>query len=204
MEIQLENFETWIRKLFATELKPEICYHNLDHTVSIVKRVGVLADHYQLSGKDRTELLLAAWLHDIGYWDGNPREHEALGAEMAGEFLGHFGIDPVRIERIQSAILATKIPQQPKDLFESILCDSDLYHLANEDWFDQTLLLKKEREKLSGKVMELLPFLKLSREFVNNHSYHTDFAQTNLEPQKQLNLQKLESMIHQLEYLINV
>lgn len=203
MEIQLENFEIWIRKLFATELKPEICYHNLDHTVSIVKRVGELADHYQLPKRDQIDLFLAGWLHDIGYWDGNPVEHEAQGAEMAGEFLGQFGIDPVRIERIQSAILATKIPQQPKDLFESILCDSDLYHLSKDDWFDQTLLLKKEREKISGKVVELLPFLKLSREFVSNHRYHTDFAQTQLEPQKQINLAKLESMIYQLEYLVH-
>ncbi len=202
MEFQLENFEIWIRKLFSTELKPEICYHNLDHTISVVKRVKELADHYQISNIDQTDLLLSAWLHDIGYWDGNPRDHEALGAEMAGEFLGQFGIIPARIERIQSAILATKIPQQPKDLYESILCDSDLYHLANEDWFDQTLLLKKEREKLSGKVMEILPFLKLSREFFSNHRYHTDFAQLKLEPQKQNNLRKLECMIHQLEHLI--
>jgi len=201
MEIQLENFETWIQKLFSTELKPEICYHNLHHTISVVKRVGELAMHYQLLETDQTDLFLAAWLHDIGYWDGNPNEHEALGAEMAGEFLGQFGIEPVRIERIQSAIMATKIPQKPLDLFESILCDSDLFHLANEDWFDQTLLLKKEREKISGRVMELLPFLKLSREFVNNHFYHTDFAQTKLEPQKQFNLRKLEKMIYQLEYL---
>jgi len=201
MEIQLENFETWIQKLFSTELKPEICYHNLQHTISVVKRAGDLAVYYQLPEADQTDLFLAAWLHDIGYWDGNPNEHEALGAEMAGEFLGQFGIDRARIERIQSAILATKIPQKPLNLLESILCDSDLFHLANEDWFDQTLLLKKEREKISGRVMELLPFLKLSGEFVSNHRYHTDFAQTKLEPQKQFNLRKLESMIHQLEYL---
>jgi len=204
MEIQLENFETWIRKLFATELKPEVCYHNLDHTVSIVKRVGELAHFYQLPESDHSDLFLAAWLHDIGYWDGNPAEHEAHGAEMAGEFLGHFGINSDRIERIQSAILATKIPQEPKDLFEEILCDSDLFHLGGDNWFDQTLLLKKEREKISGKVMELLPFLKLSREFVSKHRFHTDFAKINLEPRKQINLAKLDGMIYQLEYLVNV
>lgn len=203
MEIQLENFEIWIRKLFATEIKPQICYHNLDHTVSIVKRVGELAHFYQLPVSDQSDLFLAGWLHDIGYWDGNPEEHEAVGAEMAGEFLGQFGFDMARIQRIQSAILATKIPQQPKDLFESILCDSDLYHLAGDDWFDQTLLLKKEREKIYGRVMELLPFLKLSREFVSRHQYHTDYARTHMEPQKQNNLQKLERMIHQLEHLVS-
>lgn len=204
MEIQLENFETWIRKLFATELKPEVCYHNLDHTVSIVRRVGELAHFYQLPERDHSDLFLAGWLHDIGYWDGNPIEHEAQGAEMAGEFLRQFGAHPARIERIQSAILATKIPQKPKDLFEAILCDSDLFHLGNEDWFAQTLLLKKERDKISGKVMELLPFLKHSREFVNKHNYHTDFAKIHLEPKKQINLVKLDGIIYQLEYLFHV
>lgn len=204
MEIQFENFEIWIRKLFSTELKPEVCYHNLDHTVSIAKRVGELAHFYQLPERDHSDLFFAAWLHDIGYWDGDPVEHEAQGAKMAGEFLGQFGVHPARIERIQSAILATKIPQEPKDLVEAILCDCDLFHLGNEDWFGQTLLLKKEREKISGKVMELLPFLKLSKEFVTKHRYHTDFAQTQWEPQKQINLRKLGNMIYQLEYLVKV
>ncbi len=200
MEIQLENFEIWIRKLFATELKPEVCYHNLDHTVSIVKRVGELAHFYNLPERDHADLFLAGWLHDIGYWDGNPVEHEAQGAEMAGEILVRFEIHPARVERIQSAILATKILQEPKDLFEAILCDSDLFHLGNEDWFDQTILLKKEGEKISGKVLELLPFLKLSSEFVSRHKYHTDFAKIHLEPKKQINLSKLEGIINQLEH----
>jgi hypothetical protein len=52
--------------------------------------------------------------------------------------------------------------------------------------------------------MELLPFLKLSREFVSKHRFHTDFAKINLEPRKQINLAKLDGMIYQLEYLVNV
>lgn len=109
MEIQLENFETWIRKLFVAELKPETYYHILDHTVSIVKRVGDLADYYQLPERDQTDLLLASWLRDIGYGDESPHEHEALGAEMAGEFLGHFGIDPLRIEKPKVCFINLKI-----------------------------------------------------------------------------------------------
>ena len=198
MKIELDKFESWIREMFSIQLHPQVCFHDLNHTLFIVEKVNELGRYYQLPREEMEDLFFAGWFHDIGYWDGDPVEHEAQGAEMAAGFLRNFEHEPERINRITSAILATKMPQSPKNLFEQILCDSDLYHLSSEQWYELTLLLKEEREVLIGDELNLVDWLKISRDFVNSHQYHTDYAKQYLEPKKRANLAKLDGIIHEM------
>lgn len=184
--------------MFARKQRKEVCYHNLDHTFFMVSKVREMGEFYKLSDQDQEDLAYTAWLHDVGYWDGLAPGHEARGAEVAQEVLSDFGLPQVRIDRIKKAILATRMPQKPEDLFESIICDADLYHLGTESFYDQTLLLKCENEH-SGSPMELKDWLAESREFTRQHRYHTSFGQRYLEPVKQVNLKYLDLKIEQLE-----
>jgi predicted metal-dependent HD superfamily phosphohydrolase len=184
--------------MFEIQLQPQVCFHNLSHTLFIVEKVQEIGAYYQLPKEEMEDLFFAGWFHDIGYWDGDPVEHEAQGAEMAAGFLKNFEHNPDRIERITSAILATKMPQRPRNLFEQILCDSDLYHLSTDQWYELTLLLKEERDVLIGDNLNLLEWLKISRDFVNSHQYHTDYAKNFLEPKKKANLAKLDVIIQNM------
>jgi len=64
---QLEKFELWIRKMFETRHKSEVCYHNMDHSLQIVKKVAEIGEYYKLSTQEKEDLFFAGWMHDIGY-----------------------------------------------------------------------------------------------------------------------------------------
>ncbi len=199
MNILSEKFEGWIREMFAKKQRLEMCYHNLDHTTYMVRKVREIGEFYKFNEEEQEDLFYAAWLHDVGYWDGDAAGHEARGAEIAQATLADFGLPQPRIDRIKKAILATRMPQTPSDLFESIICDADLYHLGSDSLYEQTLLLKCEKEKNGSGPVELKDWLIESREFTKNHRYHTDYAQRFLEPAKKVNLKYLDLKIAQLE-----
>ncbi|MEP0711865.1 HD domain-containing protein [Algoriphagus sp.] len=198
MEQQLENFEVVIRKMFAERLNPNVCYHNLAHTLSIVEKVREIGLYYQLDRAEMEDLFFAGWLHDVGYWNGVALDHEERGAAFARNFLVDYGLNEGRIERICQAILSTKVPQQPKTLLEKIIGDADLYHLSSDQCYLQTLLLKREFEQLNDKKVDLLDWLKNSERFMMGHHYHTDYALQFFAPGKEENLNYLRNKISEL------
>ncbi|SDC64135.1 Predicted metal-dependent phosphohydrolase, HD superfamily [Algoriphagus faecimaris] len=199
MENQREKFESWIREMFQQRLKKEVCYHNLDHTLLIVEKSREIALEEGLGEEDRADLFYAAWLHDTGYWDGLGDGHEERGAELAQTCLEELGLAQQRIDRIKSAIRATKVPQKPKSKLEEILCDADMYHLSTPDFLDYTMCLKQELENLKSLDSTELDWLKSSREFTSAHRYHTEFGKKSLEPLKMKNLEVLDKKIKELE-----
>src|SRR5437867_4734669 len=82
----LAEAEEFVRQLFETKVPENYHFHNLHHTLGVVKAVEILAAHYKLNGEDLSALLLAAWFHDSGYsvkYDG----HEAESVEIVKGFL---------------------------------------------------------------------------------------------------------------------
>ncbi|WP_234982148.1 Pycsar system effector family protein [Algoriphagus halophilus] len=197
----MKKFESWMREMFANRQMPEVCYHNLDHTLLIVEKVNEIGKYYQLSDQDLEDLFYAGWLHDVGYWDGVAEGHEQQGADLAQNCLTELGLPDERVQRIKSAILATKVPQKPKDLFESIICDSDLYHLSSDLFYEQTLLLRKEKESALGKKIPLEEWLKGTRDFMESHHYHSEYAINHFQPGKEKNKLILEEKIEDAELL---
>lgn len=199
MHPQSQKFESWIRSKFEGKKSKEFVYHNLSHTEFIVEKVLEIAKYYELSIHDQEDLFFAAWLHDVGYWDGEALDHEKRGSDLAQNCLSEFELTQDRIDRIKSAILSTKMPQDPKDLFESILCDADLYHLGTAELLDKSFLLKKEQERLGHGPISKAEWLKKTLQLLKIHQYHTSFAKTYLEPAKQINIKLIEQKIEMLE-----
>lgn len=165
----------------------------------MVEKSQEIAHKENLSVDDIEDVYYAAWLHDVGYWEGKAAGHELIGARFAAHHLPEWGIDRSRIDRIKAAILATQVPQSPKTKMEAALCDADMYHLSMPDFIDSSLILKREIENLLSVKWPILDWLKNSKKFTQEHVYHTDFGKEVLEPRKQNNLQVLEERIQKLE-----
>lgn len=188
----LSEAQTYITELFRTKVDPKFVFHNIQHTRQAVAAAEEIANYYNLKDEDRFVLLLGAWFHDTGFSSGHPEDHEKESVRLATDFLQvHENVSPEIVQRVSSAIQATRMPQSPLSMVEKILCDADLYHLGTDDFKRMNEQLKAEQEAYFKKEIPKKEWRQRNIEFLESHQYFTDYCQQKLEPKKQEWLRQL-------------
>jgi len=193
-EILLHQVEGFVAEIFKSQLPEGMYFHNFEHTQLVVKGVEVISRKNGLSEDEQFVLIIAAFLHDIGYskiYTG----HEQVSAEMAAGFLAAHGAPPEMITRVGACIMATRYPQQPKTAMEMTICDADFYHFALNDYLDFADRLKHEWEEKLGMTFSDQEWNYLNIKFLTEHRYFTDYGKNKLQPKKEENIQKLKARI---------
>lgn len=170
-------------------LPAELVYHNLHHTHAVVRAVEEIGQAEGLPATDLETVLLAAWLHDLGYRHGR-HHHEQRSAEEAARFLLTQAVPAERIEAVQGCILATQVPQRPANRLEEVICDADLSHLAAADGLEQSEALRKEFSAVTGKIGKT-KWLRINVEFYEQHHYFTAYARQKLDNDKAVNFTRI-------------
>jgi uncharacterized protein len=125
------------------ELDPRLGYHNISHTLDVLKQAEVLAKQENITNKhDLLLLKTAAVFHDSGFLFVY-KNHEEKGCEIASESLKNI-LSKEDIKKVCGMIMATKIPQSPNTLLEQIICDADLDYLGRNDFEPISRNLYKE------------------------------------------------------------
>src|SRR5690606_35903402 len=106
-------------------------------------------------------------------------------------FLKDKNVDANMIDAIRGCILATKIPQSPKNILEEIVCDADLFHFGS-DWFDVRNKLMRQEAGASGFPADKEDWRKNTIKLMEEHHYHTEYGKNVLEQKKQQNIQSLK------------
>ena len=169
-------------------------FHNLAHTQDVVRAVEEIGTHLELSEDETESAVVAAWLHDTGYLQGES-DHERNSAEKAREQLLSWGATERKIAEVTEAILSTKVPQQPKSLVSKVLCDADLYHLSTPSCTEQSAKLREEWRAHGKQSLTDLEWLKQNLEFLENHRYHTPYGRTALQTGKKKNIKKFRKLL---------
>jgi predicted metal-dependent HD superfamily phosphohydrolase len=185
----LIQVEKYIKDLLSIELQGRP-YHNFNHTAQVAKKCDELASYYGLSELDREALLTAAWFHDTGYLHGG-MNHEEESTKIALNFLNELNISVEFIMKVNTLILATKLPARPTTFLQEILCDADLYHLASADYSKWSDRLRQEIQIQRGSPIAEKAWIQENITFYKTHHYFTEYANTFWESQKQLNFQTL-------------
>lgn len=191
--IKLKVFEH-----FKQHLPEYLVYHNYQHTIDTVEACEEMANHYQLDEEDKDTLLLAAWLHDVGYTE-TYLGHEDESQRYATKWLKDIGLDEVFRIKIIDLIASTKIDEVPSNLLEEILHDADLIHLGSKDFFYKSELLRVEWEKAKDLKYNNIEWQKLQLEFLINSKFYTQFAATEYGSRKEKNLQKQREQVKKSE-----
>ncbi len=189
----LERIKKYVVRLFELRTTPDLCYHNLEHTQTVVKNATEMADFYHLNDKERFVLFAAAWFHDTGQLLGPMDGHEKRGAYIMEQFLHSQKIDPSTIAEISKTIMATVLNAEPEGLIEEILRDADVYHLGTHDFRQIDKLVWKETEQRTKK--KIADKLQKSLVFLNKHQFYTTYCKDRLLAGKNANVAYLKSLI---------
>jgi uncharacterized protein len=175
------------------ELLPIYTYHGLHHTIDVLKTAAEICHTEGVNSHNTTLVKTAALFHDSGFTI-SPKEHEATGCEIARNILPDYGYSEADIEHICGMIMATKIPQSPKNLLEQILCDADLDYLGRNDFFSIGNTLFEELQVL-GILETTLQWNTMQVKFLESHKYHTESTKQLREIQKQLHIEEVKKLI---------
>lgn len=181
----------YTRELYRTKSKPALFFHNYQHTEAVAKACSDMAAYYLLNTEDRNILMLAAWFHDTGYLENDGAEHEKTSVNIAKKFMLEQKVPEQIISKVEETILVTKMPQQPKNLLEQIICDADLSHLGRDEFSEQSKALRNEINAESDEQFTKQAWAAKTIKLLESHRYFTEYSVTRLEPGKQQNLKKL-------------
>lgn len=187
----VEKTERFVTELLSEKLDPRFLYHNLRHTQRVVKSTKELLNFYDLGDEENEWLLLASWLHDIGYIEG-PENHEESSANMAASFLKENGYNDTGTKQVCSLILATKMSHEPENLLEEIIRDADISHFAQKSYWETTDYLRDELKELGIADYSSKEWREKNIQmFRTKHKFYTDYAKDNWEKGKEKNLNQL-------------
>ncbi len=187
----VKQSEDFALELIRRNNPPERLYHDIEHTKDVIRISAILADAAGCSDEEKELVLIAAAFHDTGYVD-IIEGHEEKSVEYARNFLAENDYPRAKIDKICNAILATKIPTEPKDLISEILCDADLHHVGTKEFFEKNELYRIELEKRNGELFPEEDWLKTTIDFFTNHKFYTKYAKEKYTDQKHVNLLKLQ------------
>lgn len=178
-----EKAESYILDRLQNELAPTLFYHGYHHTLDVIEAAIQIADAENISEEEKTLLRIAAAFHDAGFIYAY-NNNEAIACEIVQKELPRFGFNEQQIEMICGMIMATQIPQQPKNKLEEIICDADLDYFGREDVYNiaKTLFIES---KIYNDMVDEKEWNKRQINFLKNHHYHTDYSRQTREQKKQ-------------------
>ncbi|MEJ2593767.1 MAG: HD domain-containing protein [bacterium] len=175
----------YVMELLSERLDPGFHYHNPQHTLDVLKYAETIGRFENLGEKDLDLLRVSALFHDVGYVDCYAG-HEEVGVNYAQEFMQKKGAGESEIKQVTQAIMATKVPQKPKDDISRMLCDADLFYLSDDsDYFSQAEKLRKEWRDMGISDLTTKEFQENSLDFFMDHHYHTRYGKLFLLPGKE-------------------
>lgn len=167
-----KEMKEFVFDLLNSKLPGHYYYHNIEHTQYVFDKVAEIANCENCTEKQIELLQVAALWHDTGFIHFY-KGHEEESCQLAKKYLPQFGYGSEDIEMICGMIMATKIPQSPKNKLEEILADADLEYLGTPLAERRAGDLFKELQHDNPQLTEK-QWNKDQIAFLQQHHYFTD------------------------------
>jgi len=199
----LKKVKVYVHDFFRQHINEAYVYHDVRHTRDVVEAVQKITGFYKLTDADHFIIVAAAWFHDLGYFIDHAH-HEEKGADLAAKFLADEHVSEEIIQKIRSCIMATKLPQQPHDLAEEIICDADLFHFGTDNFSKRTKLLLTEYNNLHDKPISKTEWRDKNIAVMEVHHYFTDYGLLYLTRTKEKNIHRLKQKVYKDEKITDI
>ena len=199
--MEFERVQQHILNRLDHELPARLTYHNAAHTISVIRASESIAMSEHATQDEIVVLKTAALFHDTGYLE-TVKMHEEASCVIAKETLPKFGYDEISIKIICEMIMATKMPQLPKNKLEECLCDGDLHYIGTQHYLTTAEKLYHEFKSL-GNVKNYNDWRQKQVVFFTGHRFFTKTAFDLYESKKLENLKNLTEEHHTREHIGN-
>lgn len=161
-----------ILRAYAQQLPKLYRYHNIRHIADVIHASHEIAVGEQLDEESIWTVKVAALYHDIGLIHG-VNGHESLSVVMFEVDIKSWSPPAEFVKVVSGCIMATRLPQQPTNALEKVLCDADLDYLGRPDFFEKSALLFEEKNMLEGISKKEWETIEIG--FLQQHHYHTAY-----------------------------
>lgn len=194
----IAKVEDYVVRLYKDKNSAYHCYHSLNHAKEVVQVIDEMTDALNISPEDKEALIIAGWFHDVGYFEAD-KGHEEVSVRYAEKFLNQNNYPAEQIKKIKECILATKVPTNPQNILEQIICDADLHHLGKKDIEEKSELFRLELETKNICHPTDIEWIENNINFLNEHSFYTDYAKKEFGIQKNINQHLFEKKLKKLK-----
>lgn len=195
----VNQVQDFVSDLIKGKLSNMYSYHNLEHTIEVVKAVELLCKEEKVAPSDKEMVLVAAWFHDTGYTNGC-KSHEDFSVEIATRFLKEKEKPDDYIASVSGLIKATTKEYVPQTLLEKIIKDADYYHVLGDNYISSCECLRKEWKNVEGKVFTDREWAVENEWFLSKvHQFYTSYALEHWQPLKEKNINRLRKKIKKME-----
>lgn len=186
--------EQFVTEFLTDKLDEKICYHNLQHTLSVRNSAVQIASLSGTSPEEMEIIELACLLHDVGITEVY-QNHEPASARIGAEFLRSKAYPEEKISIVEACIAVTNPGARPQGLLQEIVRDADYGHLGSDDYSDQLDNLRLEWRDVLGRWDEDKDWYQLNLDFIKKHEYYTPAAKMMFVAMKELNRKKLKKWV---------
>ncbi len=190
----VEKAEAYVRHLFEREVPAEYKYHEIEHTMRVVRKVKELAEKSDASEEDQEVLALAALFHDSGF-SRSYDNHEEDSKAIATSFLRAEGYPEEKISKVVDCIDATKMTRSPVNKLEMLIKDADTSSLGSRNFFEYTDYLREEINTVKGEHIDEMGWNYINLQFMKDHKFYTEAARERFGPMKKQNRKQIESQL---------
>lgn len=191
--MQFKQAGDFILNKLRKELPGYLTYHSIDHTIDVYESAGRIAELEGVSPYEQKLLLTAACFHDSGFIKIR-YGHEEESCRIAQKYLPGFNYKEAEIKIICGMIMATKLPQSPRNRLEAILCDADLDYLGRDDFFTLSDRLYAELCH-EGLIETKDEWNREQADFMEAHKYHTTTSIKLKQPKKEQYIKLVKAKI---------
>jgi predicted metal-dependent HD superfamily phosphohydrolase len=175
--------------LLKANLPDNYFYHNYKHTLYVLDIAAEIGRYEKCTVEELDLIEVAALWHDTGYIK-TYKNHEEESCLLARHYLPEYGFSDKDIDKICGMIMATKIPQSPKNKLEEILADADLEYLGTESFHETADDLFRELKFINPLLTEE-KWNQTQISFIQKHHFFTGFCKVYREQKKQAYLMNL-------------
>ncbi len=190
-DILKENIISQLR----VNLLPGLFYHSPEHTLDVINAAENIGVAEKINDKDMMLLKTAALFHDSGYLF-TAKNHEDNSCRIARFVLPDQGFNEDEINIICDLIMATKMPQSPKNILSEILCDADLDYLGRDDFYELSRKLYEEMNVFK-KVESEHQWNEIQISFFEKHHYFTATSRSLRTPIKEKHLSDIKNNLQE-------